>query len=200
MKNRNRLICGVGINDADYVTQKNVRIDGKQKQLWICPYYRRWKDLITRCYSKNYIKFSAYNECYVCDEWLIFSNFRIWMINQDWQGKQLDKDLFIHGNKIYSPENCIFVNGTVNKFTTDSAKSRGEWPVGVHFDKLANKFSAKCSNPFTGKLEHLGLFVCSQEAHNAWKKRKHQLSCELAGSNLVDDERLVEVLKTRYLN
>ena len=34
---RNKLVCGVGINDADYVTQINRKIDGRQKRIWICP-------------------------------------------------------------------------------------------------------------------------------------------------------------------
>ena len=46
MKNR-KLVCGVGINDADYVVTKQETIgyvDGKQKQklIWRCPFYKTW--------------------------------------------------------------------------------------------------------------------------------------------------------------
>ena len=197
-----KLVQGVGINDSDYVTQEMETIgyvNGKQKLklVWICPFYRTWREMINRCYSIKYQERNkTYIGCSVTDEWLTFSNFRAWMITQDWEGNQLDKDLLIGGNKIYSPEACVFVTPMVNSFTTDSGETMGKWLIGVAWYKRANKFQSKCSNPFTKKQEHLGYFTCEQEAHEAWLKRKLELAYELAA--IQEDSRVAEALINRY--
>ena len=203
MKTR-KLVCGVGTNDSDYAVVEFETIgyvNGKQKQkrVWECPYYRAWTNMLQRCYS---IKFQercpTYIGCIVSEEWKTFSNFRAWMITQDWEAKQLDKDLLIEGNKVYSPETCVFVTQTVNSFTTDRVNDRGEWLIGVSWHKGANKFQSKCCNPFTKEQEYLGLFTCEQEAHEAWLKRKLELAHELA--EIQEDSRVAEALIDRYSN
>lgn len=199
-----KLVCGVGVNDADYVTQKFETVgyvDGEQKQkrVWKCPYYQTWVDMLNRCYdTKLHERRPTYIGCSVSEEWKTFSNFKSWMEKQDWQGKQLDKDLLFKGNKVYSAEVCVFVSPMVNSFTIDSGASKGEWMIGVCWNKRANKFLAQCSNPFTKKLEYLGLFPCEQEAHNAWLKRKLEIAYELAA--IQTDPRVAKALITRYTN
>ena len=202
MKTR-KLVSGVGVNDSDYVTQKweTIIANGKQKQkrVWVCPFYQTWKDMINRCYSiKLQERYPTYKGCSVTDEWLTFSNFRAWMATQDFEGKQLDKDLLIEGNKVYSPETCVFVSGVVNSFTPDRGASRGEFLIGVCWNNPAGKFQSNCRNPFTKKLEHLGLFTCEQEAHEAWLKHKLELAHELA--SIQTDSRVAESLINRYSN
>ena len=118
------------------------------------------------------------------------------MKKQDWQGNQLDKDMVLEGNKVYSAETCVFVSPTVNSFTIDCGASRGEWLIGVYWDKQAEKFRAMCSNPFTKKRECLGRFTCEQEAHQAWLKRKLELAHELA--DIQTDHRVAKALIERY--
>lgn len=197
-----KLVHGVGINDADYVTEKKETVgyvDGKQKRkkVWACPYYETWRDMLTRCYSAKWQgRNQTYKGCTVSEEWLTFSNFRKWMIVQDWEGLQLDKDLLIEGNKVYGPETCVFVTQTVNNFTIDSGAIRGEWLIGVSLHKQTGKFVARCSNPITKKYEHLGLFTSEQEAHEAWRKRKLELAHELAA--IQTDPRVAKALVERY--
>ena len=74
-----------------------------------------------------------YKDITCCQEWLIFSNFKSWMKQQDWEGKQLDKDLLIYQNKIYSPETCVFVDRKINQFLVKSNNSRGKYPLGVSY-------------------------------------------------------------------
>lgn len=198
-----KLVHGVGINDADYVVQKFETIieNGKRnrKLIWICPFYQAWINMLNRCYSiKFQDKRPTYRGCSVSEEWLTFSVFKNWMEKQDWQDKQLDKDLLFDGNKVYSPETCVFVTRTVNSFTTDSGAARGEWLIGVYWNKGANKFMSMCSNPFTKKQEYLGLFECEQEAHQAWLKRKLELAKELAA--IQPYPRVAEALINRYSN
>ena len=204
MKSKQRLVFGVGINDADYVTRKMETIghvDGKRKQklIWICPYYRAWTHMLERCYSTKYQeRYPTYKGCSVSDDWLIYSVFKNWMEAQNWEGKQLDKDLLFEGNKVYSAETCVFVTKTINSFTTDSGASRGGLMIGVNWDKGANKFKSQCSNPFTKKREHLGLFTTELEAHQAWRKRKLELAYDLAA--IQTDVRVAKALINRYTN
>ena len=196
---RKRTVYGVGINDADYIVKEYATVDGGRKAVWTCPLYRTWKSMLERCYSeKSQAKHPTYKECYVCDEWLTFSNFKSWMEQQDWGGRHLDKDILKEDNKIYCPEYCIFVDQSVNNFVIDNGASRGEYMIGVYWHNRDSKFVSQCRNPFTGKKEYLGIFNTELEAHLAWKKRKHELACQLAESDLVSDPRLAEALRTRY--
>lgn len=197
-----RLVWGVGINDADYAVKKNETIgyvNGKlkQKQVWVCPYYKAWKNMLDRCYSKKLQeRYPTYKGCSVSEDWLTFSNFKAWMEKQNWEGKHLDKDLLFEGNKIYSSESCVLVSPLVNTFTTDRGAARGEWMIGVHWRKGNSKFQSLCNNPFTKKQEHLGYFTCEQEAHQAWLKRKLELAHELAA--IQTDPRVAKALIDRY--
>lgn len=199
-----KLVYGAGINDADYAVKKQETIgyvNGKRKQklIWACPYYQAWKDMLRRCYyTKAQERNPTYIGCTVAKEWHTFSNFKSWMEKQDWEGRQLDKDLLFEGNKIYSAETCVFVMQMVNKFTTDSGASRGEWLVGVDWNKQSEKFRAHCRNPFTNKKEYLGLFTNELQAHQAWRKRKLELAHELAA--IQTDPRVAKALIERYLH
>ena len=189
-----RLLYGVGLCDADYKLSVVKEVDGKRKVLWRCPYYRRWHNMLRRCY---YGTDSGYDGCKVCDEWLTFSNFKKWMEKQDWEGKHLDKDLIKTGNKVYSPDMCVFVSPKVNSFLVTSQKSKTSL-IGCHFEQYTQKYRAVVCNPFSDKAIGLGRFDTELEAHLAWKKRKHELACQLADSEYVTDERVAEALRNRY--
>ena len=187
------LVYGVGINDANYKVKPVV--NGKRAY---CKFYDTWVHMLARCYSqKCQNKQPTYIGCSVCDEWLTFSNFKRWMESQDWEGKEIDKDLLFVGNRVYSPETCCFVSSTTNTFILHSLASKGSLPIGVYFNKPSKKYLAQCCNPITKKNENLGRFLCQNEAHKAWKKRKHELACMLA--DLQTDDRVAGALRTRYL-
>ena len=82
----------------------------------------------------------------------------------------LDKDILQKGNKLYSKETCCFVPAEVNLLLTKSDKSRGEWPIGVYFNKPSNKFMARLR--INGKMKYLGLFTTPDEAFQAYKLAK----------------------------
>lgn len=203
MKNR-LLVCGVGINDSDYVVQvkKDVQNNSgvrKQKVVWNCHFYQSWSGMLKRCYSEKRLKRNpTYIGCSVSEEWKVFTNFRAWMVEQDWEGLQLDKDLLVNGNKVYSRETCVFVSNQVNIFLTERGNDRGEWPIGVNWDNGVKKFIARCSNPFTGKRDHLGYFLCYKEAHAAWLAKKLEHAHALAG--IQKDTRVAIALIERYEN
>ncbi len=202
MSKKKKLVCGVGINDADYTVMKWETIgyeNGKLKQklVWVCPFYRRWRNLLRRCYHQPTLaQQPTYIGCSVCEEWLTLSNFKAWMETQDWEGKELDKDILFLGNKVYGPETCAFVDQRVNSFLTDGNASRGKYMIGVSWDSVTNKFRATCSR--AGKSKYLGCFNTEIEAHQAWLKYKQELALELAAEQT--DPRVAKALIDRYEN
>lgn len=78
------------------------------------------------------------------------------------EGFELDKDILVKGNKVYSPETCCFVPKEVNSFFTRCNKARGEYPVGVV--KSNNKFRARIG----ANRKSLGTFNTPEEAFNAY--------------------------------
>ena len=197
-----KLVYGVGVNDLGYRTQalEEVTKDGGkriQKHVFICKYYAVWIYMLKRCYSKKYLESRpSYIGTSVCSEWLYATAFKKWMEKQDWSGKCLDKDIIAPKSKLYSPETCAFVLKATNLFVTARDACRGDYPIGVHLFKRTGKYGACCSNLFTGKNEHLGYFSTPEEAHEAWRKRKHELAQLVAATE--SDIRVVEALKKRY--
>ena len=198
----NKLTFGVGINDLGYRVQvwEDVTKNGGKKirkLVFLCKYYAAWKHMLERCYSKKFLEsHPTYIGTSVCSEWLYATAFKKWMEQQDWRDKCLDKDIIAPGSKLYSPETCAFVLKATNSFVTASDASRGEYPIGVNLHKLTGKYRAYCQNLFTREQEHLGLFSSAEEAHEAWRKRKHELAQLVAATE--SDQRVVEALKKRY--
>lgn len=198
VRKRNRLVCGVGKNDASYMVVRNEVINGRHKQVWMCPFYQCWKDMLTRCYSAAHRPHSpTYHDCFVCDEWLLFSSFKAWMEGKNWMGMHLDKDTVRYGNREYCPEVCVFVTPQLNTFLNDRRAARGQWPIGVCFDRSKGKFRAECSDPLTGRKKAIGNFDSPAVAHAAWKSRKHELAQIYA--DMQTDNRIADFLRTRYL-
>lgn len=147
MGNKTNFICNVGTNDYKGSTSVN----GKRIKS-----YQTWMNMLERCYSvKQQIKRPTYVECYVCDEWLSFSNFKVWFDNNYVEGFHLDKDILVEGNKVYSPEFCRFVPVYLNSLLTDHRNARGEFPVGVSerkpdtkTGKVNSTYLAQCSNGY----------------------------------------------------
>ena len=194
---KSNVVYGVATNDANYSVSQAIRKDGKYKVVWTCNFYTSWKNMLQRCYSESFqSRRPTYKGCSVVNEWLHFSNFKSWMENQEWRGNSLDKDILIPNNKIYAPDRCVFVPKVVNNFVEDGAAGRGQFMIGVTWDKAVSKYKSQCCNPFTRKQENLGLFTDELLAHLAWKKRKHELACQLADT--CDNPRLAEALRQRY--
>jgi uncharacterized CHY-type Zn-finger protein len=195
-----KLLFGVGYNDVGYSVYKSRMVDGKQINIWVCPYYQKWVKVLERCYSLEFHKRNPrYVGCYVCDDWLTFSNFIRWVDsqpNKNWINCEPDKDLLIVGNKIYSEDTCVFVTRQVNQFTKDSAGKRGSYMIGVKINKEGNKYISDCSDPFLCKQEYLGRFKTELEAHKAWQAKKHEHACQLA--DLQEDPRVAKALRERY--
>jgi len=183
-----KLIFGIGNNDANYAVSP--RVGGIYKR---CPFYMSWQNMFMRCYSDKYHAATAYSGCSVAKEWHSFMAFRDWMRKQDWQGKELDKDVLVEGNKVYSAATCVFVDKTTNHLLLNNASARGGLPVGVTWKEGRYQASVRSG----GRLEHLGLFDTPAEAHAEWRKAKAVMFWQ--ASKKQSDPRVVAALQTRSL-
>ena len=143
--------------------------------------------MLRRCYSEKYQKKQpTYEGCEVSDNFKSYEYFYEWCNNQigfdnDGNGNpfQLDKDLLVKGNKVYSEYSCIFLPNEINLLLTKSTASRGEHLIGVHWCKRGKAFKAQVSKS-KGKKENLGYFKTEIEAFNAYKTAKESFVKEQA--------------------
>lgn len=186
------LIQGHGVND---MPRGSCKKDGK-----ICKFYRVWSSMLERCYSETLHKrCPTYIGCSVAEEWLILSNFKKWFEVHYIEGYQLDKDLLVEGNKTYGPDTCIFVTGLLNNLFTDSAKIRGECPIGVAVNKRSGKYVANLK--MYGRKKWLGQFNTPEEAHQAYIKAKREYVLEVVEMQRgIDNDRVLDVIYEKYSN
>nr|DAF93702.1 MAG TPA: hypothetical protein [Myoviridae sp. ctshb19] len=191
-------VAGVGINDAPYRVLETEVDNGKHVIVARCPFYGVWASMINRCYRDSAHKHRPnYKGCSVANDWLTFSKFRKWMEKQDWQGKALDKDILVPGNRFYGPETCVFVDQMTNSFfahNTTEKVDRGTFKRG---DCNGRPYMAYCGNPITKKSDRLGCYATMEEAAEVRRAHKHKIAMQLA--EMQTDERVANALKTRFV-
>ena len=170
-----------------YLGEGNYRIRENEKQTRA---YKIWYSMLQRCYDPKYHeKEPTYVGCSVCDEWLNFQNFAQWYeenyYNIPGQRMNLDKDILVKGNKVYSPETCVFVPQNLNKLFIKRDSMRGNCPVGVTYIKQHKKYQAACSIG-TGKPKYLGYYNTPESAFNAYKEFKEAYIRKVANEYLED--------------
>ena len=101
-------------------------------------------------------------------EWHNFQVFAKWFDENYKEGFVLDKDILLKGNKIYSPDTCVFVPREINGIFTLRQNKRGDYPIGVL--KNGNKFQANIVR--YNKREYLGTFNTPEEAFQVYKVAK----------------------------
>jgi len=176
-----KLVHGVGTND--WKSPVNTTIDGKRYR---DIYYMTWVSMLQRSYDKKLHKrFPTYKDCTVSSEWLVFSNFRRWMVKQDWVGKQLDKDIIFPENKHYSEGRCVFIPHSLNTLLSDNKATRGKYPQGVTYHKHVKKFMTGVA--FEGNNYCLGYFDTPEEASIAYVEKKVEI-LEYTANNYKGDK------------
>lgn len=140
---------------------------------------RLWNDMQTRCYNtKLQERFPEYEGCSICDYWLQdkerFFNWveeNYYMIGSEQM--DLDKDILVKGNKVYSPETCVFVPHTINTLLLNCRRKRGKYPLGVNYEKGKDKYRAALN--IDGRNVKLGHFNTPEEAFMEYKRHKEAL-------------------------
>ena len=118
-----KLVYGVGYNSSKregFPTKSN----GK-----ILKCYDAWRRMLQRCYDIQYkIEHPTYEGVTCCDGWKDYQNFAKWWYSQPNHDKgfELDKDLLVIGNKLYSPETCCLLPMEINK-TLNTRGSVSTW-------------------------------------------------------------------------
>jgi len=160
------LVAGVGTNDSPYPVSRYEH----GKQVWKCPIYAVWQNMLHRCYSSAVqSKHPTYIGIRVCEEWLSFNNFRLWA-NVSYQNEyELDKDILIPSSKVYSPETSLFVPRRLNLTLKEyHGGGCGLWPLGVTLNK--GKYVARVNAG--DKRLYIGAFESPKIAHINWQMRK----------------------------
>lgn len=168
------MIYGIGKNDfGKYVASTG----GKHTRE-----YSLWKNMLRRCYnSTEQMKRPTYIGCSVSDNFKYFQFFAEWcnsqigFSNKDWE---LDKDILLRGNKVYSEETCCFVPKEINQVFTDAKNIRGKWPIGVSYNGNMGKFESSITK--YNKKCNLGYYADPEEAHAVYKKAKGEYVRHLA--------------------
>lgn len=163
----------------------------------------RWNALNRRCLPGGYVQgkrpryIGAKNNFCSFNEFAEWSSEQIGYMEKDDLGNfwQLDKDLLVPGNRIYSMTTCMFVPARVNSFFLASNSVLGDYHLGVSFNKRKRCFVSQCNNA-NGVPVHLGCFPSQEDAHEAWKEFKSrrclELSSEFTNTHPVLHETLVK--------
>lgn len=133
--------------------------------------YCNWVGMLKRCYSEKYHGADSYKDVYVCDEWLNYQNFAEWHYKNYSEFKNektnLDKDLLSGVDKFYSPENCIYIPQSLNKFITNNKAKNTSGFIGIG-QSSSGKWYAQISDFKTDGTNHLGTFDLPEEASEAY--------------------------------
>lgn len=163
-----KTIYGIGyIGEGDYFPYMN-KIPTRA--------YKYWNSMILRCYDKKYTKDKpTYEDKSVCEEWHNFQNFAKWFDENYYECNnekemQLDKDILFKGNKVYSPDTCVFVPNRINALFTKRQNDRGNCPIGVTYNSKTNKYISRCN--CIDKRVNIGSFNTPEEAFYKYKEFK----------------------------
>ena len=167
----------LGVDKEGNVPKTKEFKGGKSVATWE---YHKWNAMLQRCFDNKYKeKKPTYKDATCCERWLCFANFledfEILKNEYNWSENEtlnLDKDILHNNNKIYSLENCVLVPQWINSLFTKNDTKRGEYPIGVYYNKQRKKYQAFCN--INGKLKGLGYYNTIEEAFNAYKQAKEQ--------------------------
>jgi len=140
--------------------------------------YQIWSGMIQRCYDKNTLKMSS-KSCYVgvkvVDEWHNFQVFAEWFELNYVGGYEIDKDLLSKEVKVYSPDTCLFIPKTLNKFLANTFSSNTSGHTGVCYEKSSGKWSVSISNG-EGKRLKIGRYKDIEEAAEAYTAKRAEFA------------------------
>lgn len=171
-------VYGVGITGNKYPTKDDNGKDAKE--------YKAWASMLHRSYILKYKEnFPTYKDVICCEEWLYYPNFYEWMHTQENFEKlmelkdiQVDKDILIKGNKIYSPKTCCLVPNSVNGLFIKSNATRGGLPIGVTYKTRDHVYEVQCR--LNGKETYLGRTRTPEEGFLIYKEYKESYIKKIA--------------------
>jgi len=141
-------------------------------------HYKLWQGMLKRVTKGR----RTYRGCTVDDRFLDFQTFAEWanvQIGFDNISFQLDKDILIPGNKVYSPEACCFVPSRINNlFIIPRASEKiANLPTGIYLASTGH-YEVRCSQG--GRDRRVGTFILMEDALRAYKASKEVSVKEIA--------------------
>ena len=136
--------------------------------------YTAWSGMIRRCYSPKAQEYRpTYKGCLVALEFHNFQNFAKWVLEQEPRFEMrtwldLDKDLKVPGNKIYSPDTCLLVNYRLNVLFTGHKSDQRHLQLGV--TENGNGYKAQCFNG-SNKMNHKHFCALSGAVEWYWVEK-----------------------------
>ena len=120
------------------------------------------------------------------------------MVQQDWLGKCLDKDILQYGSRVYSPETCCFVTNATNTFVTDARRRRSPETEGLPVGVIAEGEGYRAIMYVPGQLKRRSKrFSTKEEAHLAWAEAKLAYVADIAEREQLE-ERVHRAILKRY--
>lgn len=143
------MVYGKGINDMERGWKTKNELNER--------IYQCWKNIIMRCYCKNFhITHPTYKDCYVCDKWLKLSgfiedlpkipNYNKWIngFREKRNPYDLDKDIKSNGtNKCYCLEQCMFVLRKENITQSNATRDTSFMNTEEYKNKMRNATKGK---------------------------------------------------------
>jgi len=174
----NKKVKGIGTKGMVYPSRKDRQILDE---------YAVWQDMLWRCAPEFLLLRPTYTGTTCSENFAYYPYFYEWCNKQkgfnnvDENGKKwnLDKDILLKGNRLYHEDLCVFVPARINMLFVKSNKTRGDCPLGVHWDSGRGKFKAACSIG-KNKGKFLGRFKSKEEAFQVYKTFKEALIKEVA--------------------
>jgi transposase-like protein/diadenosine tetraphosphatase ApaH/serine/threonine PP2A family protein phosphatase len=142
--------------------------------------YSKWVNMIQRCYDEGTHKLKPYYApCTVCEEWHNYSNYREWHYENVMGDRKvdLDKDILISDNTVYSPETCTLVT----HFTNTVFETTKGIASNIVKDNATDKYET--SMVILGKRTKIGTFDTEEEARQGFLDYKSDYITDFAKSS-----------------
>lgn len=176
-----KLIQGIGVNDyPGTVTENN-----SHKK-----FYEVWYSMLRRVTKQT--GYEARST--LCDEWKSLSKFKEWFDVNYIEGYELDKDLLIEGNSMYSPSTCCFVPKELNCLF-DFNRANTNIHTGIHIKKGGKPYYVQLRKH--GIKTYVGRFSNLDEAIKAYNHAKYSHAIEIVKTSNINQD-IKNVLITHY--
>lgn len=175
---------------------------GPREDRMITISYSKWNLMKQRCNPNGEVQKRAptYVGCTMTDNFEDYQYFVNWHRAQIGYGTKydLDKDLLVEGNKLYSEDRCVLIPHTLNSFLVNSAAIRGDCPQGVCWIAEKGRFDARMK--INGKQVYLGRFDNPEDAARAYAQAKTEEARKwyrrLLNKEYIVDDRVIEKMRT----
>ena len=162
-----QLSYGVGINDVmiPYFTSTRT--------------WKTWNGILRRTGKRdpNMHNYESYKDCTLDPRWYKLSAFKEWIEQwDDYENKEVDKDILIPGNLHYGPDTCLMVRRVVNAWFKPSFEQK-DLPRGVCLSstwktKGTGKPYRAQITPIGGKRTGLGSYDTMEEASAVFESER----------------------------